>query len=129
MTSEAIGLMTAQVRAIGDELEFVDRAIERGDDVDALRGERDKLAHRLDTLYEELNSARAARDAMVKERRRRELAMLKEQLGDVTRELAVMPAFKIGTQWHTDRVDEAQWLARTIERMENTANSRGSWRD
>ena len=46
-----------------------------------------------------------------------DLQDLRNQLRSVTAELATMPAHKAGTEWHSDRVNEAEWLHRTIGRM------------
>jgi hypothetical protein len=46
------------------------------------------------------------------------LADLKAQLADAMADLAGMPAHKAGTEWHRDRVEEARWLQRTIDRIE-----------
>lgn len=47
-----------------------------------------------------------------------DLADLRRQLKDVMNDLATMPAHKAGTEWHADRVEEARWLTRTVNRME-----------
>jgi Cys-tRNA synthase (O-phospho-L-seryl-tRNA:Cys-tRNA synthase) len=46
------------------------------------------------------------------------LADLKAQLADVMADLANMPRVKAGSRWHADRVEEARWLVRAIDRME-----------
>lgn len=47
-----------------------------------------------------------------------DLQDLRRQLRNVMSDLAAMPEHKAGSQWHTDRVEEARWLTRTISRME-----------
>lgn len=47
-----------------------------------------------------------------------DLQDLRAQLKSVSEELARMPRHLAGTEWHTDRVNEAEWLVRTIARME-----------
>lgn len=47
-----------------------------------------------------------------------DLQDLKAQLASVMNDLAGMPRHKVGTEWHTDRVEEARWLTRAINRME-----------
>jgi hypothetical protein len=46
------------------------------------------------------------------------LADLKAQLADVMADLARMGKHMVGTEWHRDRVEEARWLTRAINRME-----------
>lgn len=52
------------------------------------------------------------------------LADLRKQLVEVTRELARMPEHLAGSEWQRDRVDEADWLHRTIARMERADANR-----
>lgn len=46
------------------------------------------------------------------------LQSLRDQLASVMQDLDAMPRHKEGSDWHADRVDEAMWLVRTIERHE-----------
>lgn len=46
------------------------------------------------------------------------LADMKAQLASCMTDLATMPKHKAGSEWHTDRVEEARWLVRAINRME-----------
>lgn len=46
------------------------------------------------------------------------LADLKRTLGWLRGELERMPAFKVGTKWHTDRVREVEYLTGSIRRIE-----------
>lgn len=46
------------------------------------------------------------------------LADLRTQFASVMDDLARMGKHMVGTDWHTDRVEEARWLTRTIDRME-----------
>ncbi len=48
------------------------------------------------------------------------LSDLRAQLADVMADLARMPRHMAGTEWHHDRAEEARWLVRTIERMEQS---------
>jgi hypothetical protein len=50
-----------------------------------------------------------------------DLADLKKQLASCLRDLATMPAHKAGTEWHTDRIEERNWLNRAIARKEGWA--------
>ncbi len=49
------------------------------------------------------------------------LTSLREQLASVARDLSTMARDVAGTEWHTDRVDEARWLVGEIERVEALA--------
>jgi hypothetical protein len=48
----------------------------------------------------------------------------KALLASVSDDLATMGKHKAGTEWHTDRVREAEWLHRTIERLERARRER-----
>jgi hypothetical protein len=47
-----------------------------------------------------------------------DLADQRRQLKSVMDDLATMPAHKAGSEWEADRVEEARWLVRSINRME-----------
>jgi hypothetical protein len=47
-----------------------------------------------------------------------DLRDLRKQLAAVMADLDAMPRWRSGSEWHVDRVDEAQWLSRQIERLE-----------
>lgn len=49
---------------------------------------------------------------------------MREQLASCMGDLATMPRHKAGSEWHTDRVAEAQWLVGAIERMEQAHAAR-----
>jgi hypothetical protein len=46
------------------------------------------------------------------------LESLRAQLKSLMADLDAMPRHKTGSEWHTDRVNEAMWLVRTIEKHE-----------
>lgn len=46
------------------------------------------------------------------------LETLKARLTSVASDLDNMARHMAGTEWHRDRVDEARWLVREIERRE-----------
>lgn len=47
-------------------------------------------------------------------RREHEVEQLTRALTELERELATIPAAKVGTAWHTDRVAERKRLMRTL---------------